>query len=37
VTIETSSELKKALKTNGYSNKAVDEIVDWYIFDDKSN
>jgi hypothetical protein len=31
VNIETVEELKKALKETGYSNKAITEIMKWYI------
>ena len=31
VNIETVDDLKKALKEIGYSNKAITEIIKWYI------
>jgi hypothetical protein len=37
MTIENAIELKKILKINGYSNKAVHEIVTWYVSNNKSN
>jgi hypothetical protein len=37
VTIENAVELKKVLKINGYSNKAVHEIVAWYVSNNISN
>jgi hypothetical protein len=37
VTIENAIELKEVLKTNGYSNKAVHEIVAWYVSSTDSN
>jgi len=33
VNIETVEDLKKALKEIGYSNKAITEILKWYIMD----
>jgi hypothetical protein len=37
VTIENAIELKEVLKTTGYSNKAVNEIVAWYVSSNVSN
>jgi hypothetical protein len=34
VNIETVEDLKKALKETGYSNKAISEIIKWYITND---
>jgi predicted Ser/Thr protein kinase len=31
VNIETVEDLKKALKEIGYSNKAITEILKWYV------
>jgi hypothetical protein len=31
VDIETVEDLKKALKETGYSNKAIIEIMKWYV------
>jgi hypothetical protein len=31
VDIETVEDLKKALKETGYSNKAITEIMKWYV------
>ena len=33
--IETASDLKDALKTHGYSNKAIHEIIIWYLSNNK--
>jgi len=37
LTIETESELKEILKTIGYSNKAVNAILSWYVSNVESN
>jgi hypothetical protein len=34
--IETISDLKKALKENGYSSSAIEEIVKWYVLEQPS-
>ena len=36
MTIETASDLKKALKTYGYSSKAIHEITIWYLSNNKT-
>ena len=35
--IETELELREILKTIGYPNKAVNEIVSWYVIDQDFN
>lgn len=35
--IENGSDLKEALKTNGYSSKAIREISLWYLSENKMN
>lgn len=37
MTIETELELREILRTIGYSNKEVNEIISWYVVDKDFN